>query len=275
MNHATTVQPIPFELADPLGRARDRIAPLAARVLWYPQTASTNDIAAQLAESGADEGTLVVADHQTAGRGRMGRTWVSPPGVGLYASVVLRPEAHVVPLLTLAAGVAVAEGIEAATGLRAQVKWPNDVVVGGRAGIGAARKLAGLLAEGGTAPEGDAWVVLGVGINVLPGAYPPEIAARATSLEAELGRAIDRGVVLAECLASLSSRYRDLRDARAADVVAAWRMRAASTFGRRVEWDHDGRVQHGTAQDVDPSGALLVATDEGVQRIISGEVRWV
>ena len=270
-----TPQPIPLELADPLQQARGRIAPLAQHVLWYQEASSTNDIASTLAESGAGEGTLVVADRQTAGRGRLGRDWASPPGVGIYATVVLRPAAHVVPLLTIAAGVAIAEGVAAATGLAARVKWPNDVVIDARDGVAIGRKVAGILAEAGTAPDGGAWVVLGFGINVLPGAYPPAVAARATSLERELGRPVDRGVVLAECLAALSARYRTLQTGDAAAVVEAWRMRAAATFGRRVEWDYDGRTQQGTAQDIDPAGALLVRTEDGVRRIISGEVRWI
>jgi BirA family biotin operon repressor/biotin-[acetyl-CoA-carboxylase] ligase len=266
---------MPLELADPLRQAGARIAPLARRVLWYPEATSTNDLASRLAEDGAEEGTLVVADRQTAGRGRMGRQWASPPGVGIYATVVLRPAAHVVPLLTIAAGVAIAEGIAAATGLAARVKWPNDVVVDDGEATVIGRKVAGILAEGGTSPDGAAWVVLGFGINVLPGAYPPDVAARATSLERELGRPIDRGLVLAECLAALASRYGGLQAGDAAAVVAAWRTRAAATFGRRVEWDGDGRTQQGTAQDIDPAGALLVRTEDGVRRIISGEVRWI
>jgi BirA family biotin operon repressor/biotin-[acetyl-CoA-carboxylase] ligase len=161
------------------------------------------------------------------------------------------------------------------TGLAVRVKWPNDVVVDARDGVVIGRKVAGILAESGTSSDRASWVVLGFGINVLPGAYPPEVAARATSLERELGRPIDRGTVLAECLAALSSRYRGLQSGDGAAVVAAWRERAAATFGRRVEWDHDGRTHRGTAQDIDPAGALLVRTEDGVRRIISGEVRWI
>jgi BirA family biotin operon repressor/biotin-[acetyl-CoA-carboxylase] ligase len=189
--------------------------------------------------------------------------------------VILRPAATVAPLITIAAGVAIAEGIEAATGLRVRVKWPNDILVAGAAGPASDRKLAGILAEGSTVQNGATWVVLGFGINVLPGAYPAEVGARATSLEAELGRPVDRGLVLAECLAALSERYRQLREARGSAVVEAWRSRAASTFGRHVEWTQEARVQTGVAQDVDSSGALLVRTEAGVQRVISGEVRWI
>jgi BirA family biotin operon repressor/biotin-[acetyl-CoA-carboxylase] ligase len=243
--------------------------------LWYPEVTSTNDVALSLAESGASEGIVVVADGQTTGRGRHGRSWISPPGVGIYATVILRPPADVAPLITIAAGVAIAEGIETATGLPVALKWPNDVIIARRGGTPPDRKLAGILAEAGASPDGASWIVLGFGINVLPGAYPPDIAARATSVEAEVGRPVDRGLMLAECLSALSSRYADLRDGRTAGTVAAWRARGAATFGRRVEWDHEGQPLRGVALDVDEGGGLLVRSDAGVRRLISGEVRWI
>jgi len=110
---------------------------------------------------------------------------------------------------------------------------------------------------------------------VLPAAYPPDVAARGTSLEGELGRAVHRGAVLAECLAGVWRRYEMLTAGRSADVLAAWRERAATTFGRRVEWDEAGGTRRGIARDVDSSGALVVAGDSGVVRLTAGEVRWV
>jgi BirA family biotin operon repressor/biotin-[acetyl-CoA-carboxylase] ligase len=236
--------------------------------MWYPDVSSTNDVATVFAERGAREGCVIVADMQTAGRGRHGRTWCSPPGAGLYLSVVLRPLPHAVPLVTVGAGVAIAEGIRAATGLTPALKWPNDVYV-------ASRKLAGILAEAGSTPRGAPHVVLGIGINLLPAAYPREIAERATSLEGELGRSVDRGLLLTECLASLAARYDDLQQRRSAAVLDTWRVFARPTFGRAVEFDgRDGRAR-GIVEDVDESGALVVATDAGRARVLSGEVRWV
>jgi BirA family biotin operon repressor/biotin-[acetyl-CoA-carboxylase] ligase len=136
------------------------------------------------------------------------------------------------------------------------------------------RKVAGILAEASASSSDRPCVVLGFGINVLPAAYPPDVAARATSLEAELGRPVDRGLVLAECLAALSIRYSDLAARRTSAVVTAWRARAAATFGRRVTWEADGE-RHGFAQDIDDDGRLLVRSESGVSRIISGEVRWI
>jgi BirA family biotin operon repressor/biotin-[acetyl-CoA-carboxylase] ligase len=266
---------LPGEFREALDRVSDRLGPFGQRILWYPDIGSTNDVAMALADAGEPEGTVVAADSQSAGRGRLGRSWASPPGAGIYASVVLRPAPHVAPLLTLTAGVAVAEGIEAATGLPARVKWPNDVFVEGPLdslrSLGAGRKLAGILAESASLSA----VVLGFGINVLPAAYPPEVALRATSIEAELGRASDRGLVLAECLAALGGRYRDLQAQRFEDILAAWRGRASSTFGRRVEWDAGGALHDGVAHDVDRDGALLVKQGQAVVRVIAGEVRWI
>jgi BirA family biotin operon repressor/biotin-[acetyl-CoA-carboxylase] ligase len=262
--HQMTPDPIslPEEFASPLAMARTRLGSFAYRVLWYPEVGSTNDIAGSLAERNADEGVVVLAERQTSGRGRLGRSWASPAGAGIYASVVLRPPPAVAKLLTIAAGVAVVEGIAAATGLVAYVKWPNDVHVSGR-------KLAGILAEG--APS---HVIVGIGINVLPAAYPSDVAARATSIETELGRPVDRGLVLAECLAALAMRYRELHDDGQA-VVDAWRQRAAPVLGRRVEWESAGQRQIGLAENIDDDGALVVKVGAQTLRIRSGEVRWL
>ncbi|MBI4886969.1 MAG: biotin--[acetyl-CoA-carboxylase] ligase [Acidobacteria bacterium] len=260
-------QPLPPEFGEALARAADRLGAFAREIVWYADVSSTNDEAAALAEGGAAEGTVVAAYAQSAGRGRQGRVWASPAGAGLYVSTVLRPPPDAVSMLTIAAGVAVAEGVQAAAGLRVDLKWPNDVYVG-------PRKLAGVLAEA-SAVRDIQYVILGFGINVMPAAYPPEIAARATSLEAELGRPVDRGLLLAECLAALARRYGDLRDGRGDVVCGVWRMRAAASLGRRVRWAAPGAPIDGTADDIDATGALIVRTDAGTIRVTSGEVVWM
>jgi BirA family biotin operon repressor/biotin-[acetyl-CoA-carboxylase] ligase len=248
----------------------DRLGIFREQMVWYAEASSTNDRAAALAERGAPEGCVVAANAQSAGRGRHGRSWVSPPGAGLYVSAVLRPAERAVPLLTIAAGVAVAEGIQAATGLATDVKWPNDVYANGR-------KVAGILAEASSSHvvRSLQHVVVGAGINIMAAAYPPEIVNRATSLEVELGRAVDRGLLLAEYLCALASRYRDLQDGRGDAVIGAWRARAASMLGRRVQWDAAGSTSDGVALDIDQSGALVVRTAAGPVRVTAGEVRWV
>jgi BirA family biotin operon repressor/biotin-[acetyl-CoA-carboxylase] ligase len=254
--------PLPADVAEALLSAGDRLGPMTGRILWFPEATSTNDIAGSMAEHGADEGSVVVANFQSTGRGRRGRSWSSPPGAGIYASIVLRPALRVIPLVTIAAGVAIAEGIAGATGLEPSLKWPNDLYVGNR-------KLAGILAEGGTRH-----VVLGFGINVLPAAYPPDVAARATSIAGELGRAVDRGLVLAGCLVAVWRRYQDLSQFRERDVLDAWRARAAPMLDKDIEWEHDGTVERGRARGIDEAGALLMDTGAGIVRIVSGEVRW-
>ena len=274
--------PLPAELADAIERARPRLGRLGAPLLFFPTIGSTNDVAltrsaslssldrpGERADAGArSEGLVVVADQQTAGRGRRGHTWFSPPGSGLYVSVVLAPAtarvdpARATMLLTLAAGVALAEGIEAATGLRVDLKWPNDLQV-------SRRKLAGILAEAaGT-------VVVGYGINVAATAFPPELRDRATSLESELGRVADRYHVLVETLGALSSRYEDLLAGRFDAILDAWRVRAPDASGARVAWMTAAGERSGVTAGIDDRGALLVRDGEAMERIVSGEVTWL
>jgi BirA family transcriptional regulator, biotin operon repressor / biotin---[acetyl-CoA-carboxylase] ligase len=259
---------LPGDIASALGAAAGRLGIFREQVLWYPEVPSTNDIAQRYAEHGAPEGRTVIADHQTAGRGRLGRTWASPSGAGLYVSVVLRPGRDVVTLLTLAAGVALADAIERSTGLRPMLKWPNDVWLDGR-------KLGGILTEAGSRGNSVEHAVVGFGLNISRAAYPPDVSSRAISLEEELGRPVDRGLVLAECLAALSARYEQLRQGRRAELLDAWRTAAHPMLKRHVEWEQSGRTCHGVAVDVDDAGALIVETPAGRDRIISGEVRWI
>ncbi|MFA5909477.1 MAG: biotin--[acetyl-CoA-carboxylase] ligase [Vicinamibacterales bacterium] len=256
---------LPDDLAAALGALRDRRPGLRLDVRWHAAVTSTMDVAANLAAAGAEPGVVVGADQQTAGRGRRGHAWESPPAAGLYFSFIARPPLQAnasLPLLTLAAGVAVRDGVLAAVGWAPQLKWPNDVMVG-------RRKLAGILAEGlGVGTPAQA-VVIGVGLNLLPSAYPPEVVARATSLEAELGRAVDRGQVLAEVLAALTDRLATLAGS-PGDILQAWRAASPSATGTRVEWD--GRT--GTTAGIDESGALLIRTPSGIERVIAGEVHW-
>jgi len=246
--------------------------------VYFQSIGSTNDVALKLAATGEGDGAVVIADSQTSGRGRRGRVWFSPPGSGLYVSIVLAPaRAAVSPdratmLLTLAAGVALQEGIEAATGLRASVKWPNDVYVG-------RRKLAGILAEAVAAAEQSAaarggFVVLGYGINVAAAAYPPDLADRATSLETELGRPVDRAALCAETLAAIARRYADLLEGRFDAILDAWRAKAPGSRGARVEWSSAGGTRTGVTAGIDDGGALLVQVGDGIERIVGGEVIW-
>ena len=225
---------------------------------------STMDAAAALAHGGAAHGVVVVADEQTRGRGRRGTTWASPPGAGLYFSLIARPTAAAsLSLLTLAAGVAVRDGILSASGLAADLKWPNDLLVG-------RRKLAGILAEGIAIGTPQQAVIIGVGVNLQPAAYPPEVAARATSIADELGRIVERDALLDEILISLSERLAQLEQS-AGDILQAWRAVSPNAVGTRIEWDG----QSGVTAGIDQDGALLVKTAAGVERIIAGELQWM
>jgi BirA family biotin operon repressor/biotin-[acetyl-CoA-carboxylase] ligase len=252
-----------------------RLGPFGQRMHWLDSASSTNDIAARLADLGAEEGTTVVAEGQTSGRGRMGRVWFSPPGAGLYVSVVLRPgpsdarpPRDPAALLTLAAGVALAEAVQTSTGLAVEIKWPNDLLVG-------RRKLAGILAEAAAQGGHLHFIILGFGVNLRPAPYPPELAHRVTSIEAELNRPAERGVILAEILSALAARYADLQQGRFDAILGAWRQRAASLRGSLVEWDSPAGARRGRAEGIDADGALLVRADGRTERLIAGEVRWI
>jgi BirA family biotin operon repressor/biotin-[acetyl-CoA-carboxylase] ligase len=230
-------------------------------------TASTNDVAA-----GLPEGAVVVADRQTSGRGRRGRTWFSPPGTGLYVSVVLAPSrasdrARATALVTLAAGVGIAEGIERATALHVDLKWPNDLYVG-------RRKLGGILAEATSGGGAIDRVVVGFGVNVGAAAFPPDVADRATSIETELGRVVDREFVLQEALTSLAQRYDDLLAGNFGDILDAWRARAPMAHGVAVTWASGAGHVDGVTVGVDDDGALLIRIGDRTERIVAGEIIW-
>ena len=260
---------IPDDFAAALAATVDERGAFGARLTYCAETGSTNDLASAAAERGEPEGTTFVAGAQTKGRGRLGRSWFSPPGAGLYLSTIVR-RASLAPWVTLAGGVAAAEGIARATALPVQIKWPNDIVAVGGRGFPARRKIAGILAEAASRPDGVQHVVLGMGINLRPAAYPPELADRATSIESELGRAVDAGQVLAQVLASLNRALHDVWTAGPPPLVARWLALAPSAHGAPIEWDGGSGVTAGLAED----GALLARSGDGLHRIISGEIRW-
>jgi BirA family biotin operon repressor/biotin-[acetyl-CoA-carboxylase] ligase len=238
----------------------------------YASLPSTMTVASAAAEAGAPEGVVIVADEQTKGRGRRGRNWSSPAGAGLYLSMILRPRStpqspQLMALITLAAGVGVRSAIHRATGLAPHLKWPNDVMV-------ERRKLAGVLAEGVGIGSSEQTIILGLGVNVLNAQHAHEVASRATSLEAELGRYISREAVLAEILVAVPEVYGNLERGEVDDILRAWRDVAPTAVGAEVEWaGHHGTVR-GVTAGIDEGGALLVRTTAGLERVISGEVRW-
>jgi BirA family biotin operon repressor/biotin-[acetyl-CoA-carboxylase] ligase len=293
VGHPRTTSHVPEDLAASVASLADTLGDWARLVQYVDETVSTNDLAGRLAGVGAPEGTVVVAGTQTGGRGRRGRQWFSPPGAGLYVSVILRPaqtearspirRASPISLLSLAAAVAVAEGLRGVTGLGIGIKWPNDLVIGRKgpaipmpaAGPApAARKVAGILAEavcgGGLADH----VVLGFGINLSPTTYPADLADRVTDLSTELGAPVARGPILAHVLVALLSRYGDFVEGREEAVRSRWRELSPSSEGSLVRWIEQGRRCEGTSAGIDRDGALLVRTSAGMTRLTAGDVTW-
>lgn len=235
-------------------------------IRWHDSLPSTNDLALKLAEIPVPDGTAIIAEEQTAGRGRLGRAWASPRG-GVWLSVILGPglRQDTVPVIGLAAGTAAAQAIRKTTGLRARLKWPNDVLVGGK-------KVVGVLAE---ATSGADRVVVGIGINanIALDALRAVSEYPVTSLQAQLGRPVDREGLIRVVLRELDEAYALLRSAGVAEVLGRWR-EMAETLGRTVRVEMPGAAIHGTAFDIDEVGALLIRLDDGtVRRIVAGDIR--
>lgn len=241
---------------------------LGTRRVALPSCASTNDEAAALARRGAEHGTIVLADEQSAGRGRLGRTWWSPPG-NVFLSAILRlPVAPpVLPPLTLAVGLAVREVVAALGVPAAAVKWPNDVgVFRGPSFV----KLAGVLTETVSRAGTIDAVIVGVGVNVV-GAPPEELAAIATTIGAERGRAATRAEVLDALLPALEGWIDRFAIGGAASIAAAFR-RDAGFLGRDVAVAAGASRRVGRAVDVDDDGALVLEADGRRDRVVAGEV---
>jgi BirA family biotin operon repressor/biotin-[acetyl-CoA-carboxylase] ligase len=273
--------PMPARLAGGLvaALATSRTPAVGARVLYFPVASSTNDLAARAAEQGAPDGTLVIAGQQTAGRGRAGHSWFSPPGAGLYLSMVVDARTSGasawVPSLTLTAGVAVAEALHAASGLPVVIKWPNDLVMAPAGAVRGARKLAGILAEARSDGSVLAHVIVGVGVNVQAAAWPPEISARATSLEEELGRPVDAGAVLGAMAVRLGTWLERLRAGEGALVRSRWQRLSVGATGAAVAVPGPEGTRRGLTAGLDADGALLVRHGTATTRVVSGEVTWL
>ncbi len=242
---------------------------LVRRIEYRPTVGSTNDIAKQLGAEGAPEATLVLADEQTAGRGRLGRAWWSPPGTAIAVSLLLRPtlppaRAH---RLTMLAGLATAEAIEQVTGLRVGLKWPNDVVIeqAARSKRQEAKtlKLGGILSEASIAGEAFEFAVVGLGLNINVDFRGRADLPEATSLMMELGHEVDRLAILRALVERFAARYAVIE--RDGQLPADWSARL-TTLGRQVVARRGDESIVGLAEGVDESGALLIRTDDGALR---------
>jgi BirA family biotin operon repressor/biotin-[acetyl-CoA-carboxylase] ligase len=230
---------------------------------------STNDVLRERARAGAPEWTALIAEVQTAGRGREGRSWRSPPG-DLFLSILLRPVLGPEALLALPllAGVAVAEA-SASFGASARLKWPNDVMVG-------ERKLGGVLVEAASSGGRVDFVVVGIGLNLVAeaGEIATELRTFTTSLSAETGRSVAALDAARAVLARMSLWYDRLAREGPASVLGAWRSVSVPWWGERVEVISSGTRVEGMAHGIDESGALLLLKDDGVTlRVLSGDAR--
>jgi BirA family biotin operon repressor/biotin-[acetyl-CoA-carboxylase] ligase len=233
----------------------------------FEEVASTNDLAKELAARGAPEGSLVVAEAQSRGRGRLGRDWISPPGTGLYVSLVLRPPLPPteMPQITLTTAVAVARALKRVTGAAPGIKWPNDILLNGK-------KLGGILTEMETESDRIRHLVVGLGLNVSNAAFPEELAAIATSLTLATGRSFSRVSLLQAWLEEFEDLYERFLAREFAGILDEWRSYAV-TLGRQVTVLQGPAAIRGLALEVAPDGALLVETDSGeVVRVTSGEI---
>lgn len=259
-------------LSDPLSAESIRAAisdvRLVKEVVYLPQTESTQNVAHDLAARGAPHATLVVTDHQVAGRGRMGRSWYMPPNAALAMSLVLRPDldARHAQRLTMLAGLAAVEGIQSIEKLDVGLKWPNDVVGGADA-----KKIAGLLTETSIAGDRIDVAVVGIGLNVnVDFSAQPELALRATSLMALAGHPLDRLQMLAAVIDRCAARYSQL--ASGGSLATDWAARLI-TLGRRIEAQMNDVVLIGLAEGIDADGALLLRDDAGaLHRLLAADV---
>ncbi|MEX0800123.1 MAG: biotin--[acetyl-CoA-carboxylase] ligase [Dehalococcoidia bacterium] len=237
-----------------LARVEERLATrfVGRRLIYLTRTTSTMNVARAEAANNAPDGAAVLAEEQTAGRGRLGRAWVAPPGVNIYVTVIMRPPADKLRVLSIVAPLAVADALEAAAGLSSTFKWPNDVLAGGR-------KIAGILIEL-TGDEAKSALV-GVGLNVnFDVEAVPEIAAIATSVRRETGRDASREDILAALLNAFEDRYQQALSGDGA--FDDWRARL-ETLGKRVRATLPDRVEEGLAEDVDDDGSLRIRRDDG------------
>jgi BirA family biotin operon repressor/biotin-[acetyl-CoA-carboxylase] ligase len=240
--------------------------PFVTTIAYHPRLGSTNDLAKERASAGAPEGLLVVTDEQTAGRGRMGRSWWAPAGSALLTSVLFRPSLPPAQAqqLTMLCALAAAEAITETTALPVDLKWPNDLLIGGR-------KLAGLLAESSLGADCLDFVVVGLGINVNTDLVDaPPFIIPATSLRLELGHAVDRLALLIACLDGVARRYVRLKEG--ASPYDEWVSRLV-TLGQHVTAHLGNRTLSGLAEGVDMGGALLLrGADGSVHRLLAADV---
>ena len=256
-------------LADDLLARLGATAVIGRDIQVFEQTTSTNDVVEKLARDGVREGVVVFAESQTKGRGRLGRAWMSPAHKGLWFSVLLRPNLHPqeTTQLTVISATALRRAVKKVTGLASEIKWPNDLLVGGK-------KAAGILTEMSAELDRVRQVILGIGVDVNLDAagFPPELCKTATSLKLEAGVEISRAELAVEILRELDADYARIRAGKFSEIADEWEA-ACVTIGKNVTVHVGERHFRGHAESLDDDGALLIRTEHGhLERVIGGDV---
>ena len=259
---------IPDILVPSLVRAEVGDHEIGHNIVHYFRTVSTNDVAMELAARGAAQGTVVVAEEQTAGRGRLGREWYSEKSSGIYISVILRPPLapSAAPVLTLMAGVAAHQAVSASTGLAVDIRWPNDLLVNGK-------KVCGILTEMNAELDRLHSVVLGIGLNVNHRQMPAQLQGSASSLRLEARRTFSRVPLLAALLRELDRYYQLLLKKGNTAITERWAAASSWAFGKRVRVITAEREKLATTAGIDSTGALRIRDDDGREEsLVAGEV---
>ncbi|MBA4396024.1 MAG: biotin--[acetyl-CoA-carboxylase] ligase [Syntrophus sp. (in: bacteria)] len=243
--------------------------PFIAEAHYFETVGSTNTIACHLALAGAREGEVVVADAQTKGRGRLDRVWQSPPGINLYTSLILRPriEPAMAPQITLMAGVAVAELFSDCCPGGVTIKWPNDVLIGGR-------KACGILTEMKAAAGSLDFIILGIGLNINMDRedFDPSLRETATSLKIQTGKTLHRLDMISKLFDLIEKWYKVFLDAGFPGLREAW-LRYADILGKRINVVYKDESQTGIVTGIDDDGTILMQREDGVaERVIAGDV---
>jgi BirA family biotin operon repressor/biotin-[acetyl-CoA-carboxylase] ligase len=260
------IEEVPDILAPKILRRRLPPGPLGKRIHHFFKIDSTNSVAMKLGEQGEPHGAVVIAEEQTAGRGRAGHSWHSEKTNGIYMTVLLRPPLppQQAPLITMAAGLAVREAILEQTGLTPDLRWPNDVLFG-------SKKFCGILTEMNAEQDRIHFVAVGIGVNVNHERVPQELSAIATSLKIETGRAQSRVELVARLLRHLDSYYNRFVNEGPEAIVARFSECSSWAKGKRVRIEAPSETYTGTTEGLDPSGLLQVRRDDGrVVPVIAG-----
>jgi BirA family biotin operon repressor/biotin-[acetyl-CoA-carboxylase] ligase len=254
--------PLPDEIKTDL-----RTTFLGQEVHYYQTLESTQLVAHSLAKEGAKQGTIVIADQQAGGKGRLGRVWHSPPGTGIWISILLRPqlELHRCPQLTLLAAVAIVQAIREQTGLQAMIKWPNDILIN-------RKKVCGILTELSAESDYINYLIVGIGINVNAPSFPDELRAIATSLRIESNREIKRVPIIQTLLQKFEALYFLYLEEGFSPIKQLWEEYAIS-IGKRVTIRQVNGSMEGIALGIDHEGVLLVQKDDGsVEKVYSADI---